>query len=154
MIEEMLEEDLDAVLEIEEEVFTSRWTREQFLYELNENEFSHLYVVREDDKVIAYAGLWTLFERAEITTIAVSKTNQGRGYGKKLLKHLLRIAIANNCDICSLEVRPSNLVAIGLYESLGFEKLRIRKDYYTDNHEDAIEMLKAIGGLNEEDFSD
>lgn len=148
----MLEKDLDAVLKIEEEVFTSRWTRDQLLYELNENEFSHLYVIRLDDKVIAYAGIWILFERAEITTIAVSKKHQGKGYGRMLLKHLLRIAIANNCDICSLEVRPSNQIAINLYESLGFEKLRIRKDYYADNHEDAIEMIRLIGGLNEEDF--
>ncbi len=152
MIEKMLEKDLDAVLKIEEEVFTSRWTRDQLLYELNENEFSHLYVIRLDDKVIAYAGIWILFERAEITTIAVSKKHQGKGYGRMLLKHLLRIAIANNCDICSLEVRPSNQIAINLYESLGFEKLRIRKDYYADNHEDAIEMIRLIGGLNEEDF--
>ena len=40
----------------------------------------------------------------------------------------------------TLEVRVSNVVAISLYEKLGFQKGGIRKSYYTDNHEDAYIM--------------
>ena len=154
MIEVMEIKDLDAVLALEESLFTSRWTKEQFLYELNENEFSTLYILKENDEVLAYAGLWVLFERAEITVIGVKKECQRRGLGRKMMKFLLRQAVKAECDIVSLEVRPSNEKAINLYHSLGFETIRVRKDYYQDNHEDCLEMMLALGGRNEEDFSD
>lgn len=152
MIEEMKLEDLDEILLIEEEVFTSRWTKDQFIYELTENEFSKLFCLKEDGKIIGYAGIWFLFERAEITSIAIKKEYQGRGYGTMLMEHLINSAIKQSCDLILLEVRPSNEKAIGLYHKLGFENLRIRKDYYQDNHEDCIEMMKIIGGINEENI--
>ncbi len=154
MIELMVEHDLEEVMAIEKAVFTSRWTYEQFLYELKENPYSTMLVWRHDGKVIAYAGLWVLFERAEITTVAVSPSYQGQGYGRKLMKCLLRLAIQKGADLILLEVRPSNNKALNLYRSLGFEDLRIRKAYYQDDHEDALEMMMILGGRDEEDFSD
>lgn len=154
MILEAKIEDLDKIIEIENEVFTSCWNREQFEYELLENEFSNMYVIKEDEEIIGYAGLWILFERAEITTIAITTKYQGKKYGETLLRFLIEEAIKKGADICSLEVRVSNERAINLYRKLGFEVLRTRKNYYNDNHEDALEMIKVIGGLNEEDISD
>ncbi len=47
-----------------------------------------------------------------------------------------------DCEAITLEVRVSNVKAIKLYESYGFKKEAIRKDYYLDNHEDAYLMMK------------
>ena len=63
-------------------------------------------------------------------------------------------AIKNESEVISLEVRVSNKVAINLYEKFGFITMRTRKSYYQDNHEDAYEMAKALGGLYEEDLCD
>jgi ribosomal-protein-alanine N-acetyltransferase len=40
----------------------------------------------------------------------------------------------------TLEVRPSNDVAVRLYEKFGFKVIGRRRGYYTDNNEDAIVM--------------
>lgn len=42
----------------------------------------------------------------------------------------------------TLEVRPSNIIARGLYRGLGFIDRGRRKGYYEDNNEDAIIMWK------------
>ena len=42
----------------------------------------------------------------------------------------------------TLEVRVSNLAAIGLYESFGFVSRGVRRGYYTDNREDAVIMWR------------
>ena len=42
----------------------------------------------------------------------------------------------------TLEVRVSNLGAIDLYESLGFQRRGMRRGYYTDNREDALIMWR------------
>jgi len=46
--------------------------------------------------------------------------------------------------IATLEVRAHNDPAIGLYESMQFQKIAIRRSYYADNGEDALVMLKTL----------
>ena len=153
MIRQMQEKDLDEIILIENELFTSPWNKEQFLYEINENEFSRSFVLEIDNEIIAYGMMWFLFENADITNIAVKKKYQKQGYGLKMLKHLIKEAINNNCEFVHLEVRINNKEAINLYNKMGFETVRIRKHYYEDGS-DAYDMIKAIGGLSEKDFSD
>lgn len=153
MIRQMKEKDLDEIILIEKELFTSPRNKEQFLYEINENEFSRSFVLEMNNEIIAYGMMWFLFENADITNIAVKKKYQKQGYGLKMLKHLLKEAINNNCEFVHLEVRINNKEAINLYNKMGFETVRIRKHYYEDGS-DAYDMIKAIGGLSEKDFSD
>jgi [ribosomal protein S18]-alanine N-acetyltransferase len=44
----------------------------------------------------------------------------------------------------TLEVRVTNNVAQALYRKLGFQNGGIRKNYYTDNQEDALVMWVNI----------
>lgn len=148
MIELMTLADIDEVTEIENKLFTDAWSRDNFIYELTGNDFSKCYVVKENDRVIGYGCLYILFERAEIATIAIQSEYQSKGYGRQLLQHMIDEAIKDECEIMSLEVRISNLKAISLYEKMGFFNNRIRKSYYSDNYEDAYEMIKVLGGLN------
>lgn len=148
MIELMTLGDLDEIVRIENELFSDAWTRDNFIYELTGNEFSKCYVIRENSTIIGYGCLYILFERAEVATIAISKEYQSKGFGRKLLKYMIDEAVKNDCEIMSLEVRISNTKAIGLYEKMGFFNNRIRKSYYSDNYEDAYEMIKVLGGLN------
>jgi len=143
----MTEDDLEQILILEKQLFTSCWKEEDYLYELNENPYSTLIVIEENGKIIGYAGIWCMFEQAQITTIGVAKEYQGKGYSKLLMEQLLSIALINKCETISLEVRVSNYKAISLYEKLDFIKINTRKDYYADNHEDAYLMMKGIGGI-------
>lgn len=147
MITLMTKQHLDEVMRLEEELFTSPWTREAFEYELEENPFSHHAVLEMDGQIAGYCGLWCLFDRAEIANIAVAKAFQRRHLALRLMDWMEKKAIAEDCETISLEVRLSNAPAIALYKKCGFEIVSIRKDYYQDNHEDAWLMMKAIGGL-------
>lgn len=68
---------------------------------------------------------------------SVSKKFQRRGYGKKLLE-----TIAKHTELKALNVRKSNEAAISLYESVGFSKKKIIRNYYSYSsvNEDAILM--------------
>ena len=143
---------LEDVLKIENEVFSDPWPRKFFEEDLK-SEYSKYFILEEDDKVIGYGGLWFMFENCDLVNIAIDREYQGKGYGEKLLKLLIKEAILNECEFMHLEVRKGNDKAFNLYEKLGFIKTRVRKGYYEDG-EDAIDMVKGLIGLNEKDFSD
>lgn len=142
IIRSMNEEDLEKVLEIENQVFKSSWTKEHYLYELNENPFSYLYVLEEKSKLLGYVGFWVLFEQAQITTIAIHPSEQSQGLGFQLLGFAIERIKQENCESITLEVRKSNIKAQELYKKSGFVECGIRKNYYDD--EDGILMGVGI----------
>ena len=144
MLRLMKETDLPIVLELEEQLFTSTWKMDDFLYEMNENPFSQMFVWEEDSEIVGYMGIWIIFEHAQLTNLAVNKKYQGKGYGRKLLEMGISLCQEAGCEIMTLEVRQSNVVAKSLYQSCGFEKVSVKKDYYQDNHEDADVMMKGL----------
>ena len=146
MIRSMKLSDLDQVCEIENEAFSHPWSKEDFEVELQSNPYALYFVLVEDDLIKAYIGIWLIYERAQITTIAVNKDFRSQGLSKILMNFLDTVCIENNVVEVSLEVRVSNIKAINLYHSFGFIEKGIRKDYYQDNHEDAYLMVKEVKG--------
>lgn len=136
--------DLERVVSLEQQLFSSSWSYADFLYELLENDFSFNYVIEEDGFIVGYIGVWFMYEQAQITTIGVDPRYQRQGLGKEMMETVMEIAQRNQCETMSLEVRVSNFKAISLYESLGFHKEAIRKNYYQDNQEDAYLMIKRL----------
>jgi [ribosomal protein S18]-alanine N-acetyltransferase len=74
--------------------------------------------------------------------VAVDPDYQRRGIATRLLQRLFDVTRDDQRRGYTLEVRVSNEEAIGLYESLGFERQGIRRGYYTDNREDALIMWR------------
>ena len=142
MIQRMEVDDLDRIVDLERLCFSSPWSKDDFLYELNENPFGYYVVLRVEDKILAYLGLWMDEERAQITTIGVDPEHRGKGYAKTLMVHMLDVCSSKGVKIYSLEVRVSNQAAISLYQRFGFIQVGLRKAYYQDNHEDAYLMIK------------
>ena len=67
---------------------------------------------------------------AEILSIAVAKSERGKGVGRALMNaHLARLAAAGAASVF-LEVEPGNASALALYHRLGFERVGERKGYY------------------------
>ena len=62
MIRKAADRDLERIMQIEEICFSSRWTKEMFLYELHENEFGHFYVLEENQKIAGFIDFWITFE--------------------------------------------------------------------------------------------
>jgi ribosomal-protein-alanine N-acetyltransferase len=63
-----------------------------------------------------------------------------RGVGRQMMKLLLERSRQAGMGEVFLEVRPSNMHAIALYQSLGFVEVGRRKAYYqaADGREDAL----------------
>ena len=143
MIEIMRKEDLAQIVDLEKNCFNDAWNLEQVENELEVNPFSNGYMLKENDKVVAYAFMWETFEMAQIARIGVDPDQRKKHYGQKMKEQLFEKARSGGCEYMSLEVRESNTAAIKLYEKLGFVTVNVSKGYYSDN-ENAIVMTRAL----------
>ncbi|WP_078543038.1 ribosomal protein S18-alanine N-acetyltransferase [Litchfieldia alkalitelluris] len=133
-------EDIDEVLVIEHASFATPWSREAFYNEIMNNHFAQYIVMVENEKVIGYCGMWLVMDEAHVTNIAVLPEYRGRKLGELLLIKVKETAKELGAIRMTLEVRVSNVIAQSLYIKHRFTKGGIRKNYYTDNQEDAIVM--------------
>jgi len=136
----MREEDIDQVLEVEHASFTVPWSREAFYNEIHNNKFAIYIVLEEDEKIIGYCGTWVVIDEAHVTNIAIMPGYRGKKQGEALLRKLMSIAREMGARSMTLEVRVTNHIAQSLYRKLGFQNGGIRKNYYSDNQEDALIM--------------
>jgi ribosomal-protein-alanine N-acetyltransferase len=83
---------------------------------------------------------WLVADELHILNVATDPTYRRRGIGQALVERAIAFARERRVRLVLLEVRRSNLPAIRLYRSFGFCVLGIRRGYYGDNGEDAIEM--------------
>lgn len=142
VIRPMMAEDIEAVLVIEQNSFSSPWSREAFQAEVCDNDLAHYLVMENNKKIIGYGGMWIIIDEAHVTNIAILPDCRGNGFGKLLLKELIQIAKVKGANKMTLEVRVSNVAAIKLYNSFDFKECGRRLGYYTDNNEDAIIMWR------------
>jgi len=131
--------DLDEVMEIESLSFKTPWSRFAFIHEI-EFENSEFEILRVGERLVGYGGLWRLLDEAHISNIAIHPEYRRKGFGKRLLVHLLELAVEKGVSKATLEVRRSNAAAQRMYESFGFETVAVRKHYYSDEGEDALVM--------------
>ena len=77
---------------------------------------------------------------AHVLNICVRHELRGMGVGRRLMDYLLDRAREEYMQDVFLEVRPSNTIAIALYESMGFQRIGLRKGYYqaVGGREDAL----------------
>jgi [ribosomal protein S18]-alanine N-acetyltransferase len=150
IITPMMHADISEVLAIERASFTTTWPSDAFYNELHTNKLAHYFVGRAAGKIVGYGGTWVIFEDSHVTTIATAPSVRGRGYGERLLLHLLDDAIERGASWMTLEVRESNVAAQQLYRKYGFTTVTTRKGYYSDNNENALVMW--AGNLKSELF--
>ena len=132
-------QDVDAIWEIEQSVFSSPWSREQLAHELVVNPTTGHWVLDDENSMIGYIMSYIVHYEVQIINIAVRLSCQYRGYGKRILSEFL--SQFDKKTYLFLEVRESNLPAYQLYSNFGFEQIEIRRKYYHDG-EDAIVMVK------------
>lgn len=147
-VDPMRRADLDAVLAIERASFSMPWSRGAFLYEMEQNRVARCLVVREEAHVVGYLCLWEVADELHITNVAVHPQWRRRGIGRALLQDVLAEALARGIRMVVLEVRPSNVEARALYESLGFRVVGRRRGYYYDTGEDALVMQTTLSGAD------
>jgi [ribosomal protein S18]-alanine N-acetyltransferase len=109
--------------------------------------YARLWVARLEPTVDAIGFLlaWDVVDEIHVIDVVVETTARRRGVGRALLEALLSHARARAARLVLLEVRESNVPAIGLYRGLGFENCGERTNYYSDG-ETALEMRLSLSG--------
>lgn len=139
IVRPMTREDIPAAARLEKLCFSDAWS-ERLIAESMENGLDTWFAAEEDGKIQGYCVLRILAGEGEIQRIAVVPECRKQGIGRKLMEQMVSAARGQNVSEMTLEVRSTNQAAISLYESWGFQKEAVRKDYYHDPVEDGIIM--------------
>ncbi len=140
--------DVDAVARIEAASFPAPWNRGHFRHELVHNPYSVNRVLRRRNAVIGYALVWIFDGELQVNKIAIDAAQRGRGFGRLLMRRMLKLAAEARCRRVTLEVRPGNAAARALYADLGFVEVGRRVDYYGPG-EEAILMHLDVPSAQE-----
>jgi ribosomal-protein-alanine N-acetyltransferase len=136
----MSEHDLDWVCAQEAELHPFPWTRGNFVDSLVAGH--DCWLMSEAGHPQAYAIVLVVLDEAHLLNISVVRDAQRRGFGRRLLEHLIAEARHQGIRQFFLEVRPSNEPALALYQRTGFVEIGQRKGYYPSSggRENAIVM--------------
>ncbi len=145
----MSADNVDQIVEIEKECFSTPWSRQMLLDELDNLSASYIAAEAEDGTIIGYAGLTVVLDEGYINNIAVRKDYRRMGVAANLLDVFLRFGDAQQLAFLTLEVRKSNVPAIAMYLKHGFQDVGSRKNYYDDPKEDAILMTHFFKKVEE-----
>lgn len=134
---EVTAENIDEVYVLEETSFKMPWTKKSLLEGAIRPDTIYLAAFYKN-RPIAYIGAWLIAGDAEITNVATLEEFRGKGVASVLMAEVLKRSKEKGMERVTLEVRPSNLPAIALYKKFGMEENGRRKNYYSDNNEDAL----------------
>ena len=136
--------DLDAVMEIESRAYDFPWTQGIFRDCLRVGYCCGCYEI--EGLIQGYGVMSVAAGESHILNISVRPESQRQGIGSKLMKHFLQLARRHDADTVMLEVRPSNKLAIKLYEKLGFNEIGVRRNYYPahQGREDALLLALSL----------
>jgi ribosomal-protein-alanine N-acetyltransferase len=136
----MTESDVPAVVAAERAGYPFPWSEGIFRDCLRAG---YLCRVAELDQLfVGYGVLSVGAGEAHVLNICVRPEYRCRGLGRRMLQHLIDISRSAGAHDLFLEVRPSNLAAVRLYQALGLVQVGIRRGYYQaeNGREDAVVM--------------
>lgn len=140
----MREQDVDAVHAIERRAYEFPWSAGIFRDCLRADYIA--WVLDVDGEITGYFLMSLAAGEAHVLNICVAPERQGHGHGRRLLRSLMHLARSRGAQRVFLEVRPSNVHAIALYDHEGFNEIGRRPRYYParDGREDAIVMAMEL----------
>lgn len=140
--------DLEPILAIEQNSFQRPWDRLSLEFALRCHNARNYAIKPTEGKscgpFIAYAFLRLLGDEVHLQKVAVTPAWRGQGVASWLLGRCFTLSVGQGARSAHLEVRPSNIPAVELYQKLGFELVGKRPEYYTDSKEDALLMIKIL----------
>ncbi|MGD0884456.1 MAG: ribosomal protein S18-alanine N-acetyltransferase [Thermodesulfovibrionales bacterium] len=143
VIRDMDEQDIPSVVQIERQSFSTPWSASSFLNEIHKSR-SIARVAILDGTVIAYICAEQVMDEGHILNLAVHADYRRMRIAVCLVENVIDALKLAKCRFLYLEVRASNLIAQGLYKSLSFKIIGIRKTYYLAPEEDAVIMMLEI----------
>jgi ribosomal-protein-alanine N-acetyltransferase len=124
--------DLPVFVSLDKELFPySPWSTSQYKEEFSSPTRHFVVAVDAEQNIVGYAGVFAPGgAEADVLTVGVVPTQRGKGIAKALMALITDWAKEQGSIAMMLEVKVDNAEAIGLYQSLGYSQLNIRKDYF------------------------
>lgn len=103
-------------------------------------------VLRVGERFAGYAVLSIAADEAHVLNVCIRPEYRFNGLGRRMMLHLIELARAAGAVQLFLEVRPSNVNAVRLYQSLGLQQVGLRRGYYQaeQGREDALVMRLSL----------
>lgn len=136
--------DLDELAELERRCFSTPWSRDALAAELAKDNAVFLVARETDGTPVGYVGMNYVLDEGYLDNLAVDPARRRQGMARLLLGALLDCCARLELAFVTLEVRPSNIPAIGLYTALGFREAGRRKGFYQHPSEDGMIMTKIF----------
>ena len=145
-IRRMTAADLDEVMVIERAAFRHPWSPELFRREL-EHDWSTILVALEpltsasgrgSERIVGFLIYWLVHDEVHVLNVAVAPEQRRKGVARMLMADTEKRALL------TLEVRRSNQAALDLYREFDYRAVGVRPNYYVDEGEDAIVMVKEL----------
>ncbi len=114
------------------------WTKKGILDTISTN--GKYYAATLGGDYVGHGGMTVVLDEAYITNIVIDPKFRRMGAAKLILDKLCFEAQTLGTAFISLEVRESNLAAIGLYKQKGFTPVGFRKNFYRNPNENAVIM--------------
>jgi ribosomal-protein-alanine N-acetyltransferase len=124
--------DLPVFVSLDKELFPySPWSTSQYKEEFSSPTRHFVVAIDAAQNIVGYAGVFAPGGAdADVLTVGVIPTHRGKGIAKALMAMITDWAKEQGSIAMMLEVKIDNFDAIGLYESLNYSKLNVRKDYF------------------------
>ena len=97
-------------------------------YKFNLDYFSHCMICEMNNIIVGFITYSVIYDRAEIIDIYVKENKRKNKVGSLLLSEVIN-NLNSSCQNITLEVLTTNSVAIKFYESFGFQKVSLRRNY-------------------------
>lgn len=138
--------DLDALMLVEEESFSSPWSRSAIAAELEPGGQRVALAATEGGAVVGYLLAWVVADELHVLSVGVLGSHRRRGHASALLREALERGRQRGTRLCTLEVRVGNAPARAFYARHGFRELLRRPRYYHDPVEDALVLVRFDAG--------
>jgi ribosomal-protein-alanine N-acetyltransferase len=140
----LTEADLPAVMAIETDIYAFPWTEGNFCDSIAAAYDCWTYVL--DGELIGYFVVMLAADEGHLLNLSIAAARQRQGHGGILLQRLCDLLRGRGARLIFLEVRPSNLAGLRLYERHGFQRAGLRRDYYPapEGREDALVFRLSI----------
>lgn len=143
LLREMQKKNIPDILKIERLCFTTPWTENAFLNEL-QKPYAISRIALINNKLVGYACANFVLNEAHILNLAIHPEFRRMKIGTALMHDMMNLLKKKGCRFIFLEVRTSSFGARKFYEYFGFKIVGLRRDYYQSPKEDAALMMRVL----------
>ncbi|MCI5727591.1 MAG: ribosomal protein S18-alanine N-acetyltransferase [Clostridium sp.] len=139
-LKEMTSSYTEGVFNVGKLSLKEAWSLDSINKELDNKNAKYIVAVTENNEVVGFIGLWIVLDEGDITNVAVHPNYRKQKIASLLIEYVINNMKNWNISSLTLEVRKSNIPAQNLYKKFNFNVSGIRKNFYSDNNEDAYIM--------------